>query len=157
MHDDLEPVIVPAGGGEAVFLVGDTYTTLLTGAQTGGRFTLLEALVPPDTGPPPHRHEAEDETFVMLDGELVFRVGDDAHVCGAGATIFVPRGVPHSFRNTGGRPATMLFIYSPSGMEGMFAEIGHPGQRGVVAPPLDPADVAAMIAVAGKYRFTITG
>ena len=46
----LAPVHVPPDGGDTVFLVGDTYTTILSGAQTGGAFTLLEALVPPDTG-----------------------------------------------------------------------------------------------------------
>ncbi len=64
----LAPVHVPPDGGATVFLVGDTYTTLLSGAETGGAFTLLEALVPPDTGPPPHFHQAEDETFLLLDG-----------------------------------------------------------------------------------------
>ncbi len=76
MAEGLEPVHVPADGGEAVFLVGDTYTTILSGAQTGGLFTLLEATVPRDTGPPPHIHHAEDETYVMLEGTLEFRVGD---------------------------------------------------------------------------------
>ena len=70
----LAPVIVGPLGGDTVFLVGDTYTTLLSGAETGGTFTLLEALVPPDTGPPPHHHNAEDETFIMLDGEVSFRI-----------------------------------------------------------------------------------
>jgi hypothetical protein len=45
------PVHVPPDGGDTVFLVGDTYTTLLSGAQTDGTFTLLEALVPAHTGP----------------------------------------------------------------------------------------------------------
>jgi len=40
-------------------------------------------------------------------------------------------------------------------MEGMFPEIGRPGARGVVGPPLGAADIAAMAAVAEKYRFTL--
>lgn len=153
----MRPVHVPPEGGETVFLVGDTYTTLLTGAQTGGAFTLLEALVPPDTGPPPHFHQAEDETFVLLDGEVTFHVGDDLVEARPGTVVFVPRGMAHSFRNSRGGLARMLFLYSPAGMEGMFAEIGHPGERRRQAPPLDPADVAAMISVAAKYRFSIVG
>jgi mannose-6-phosphate isomerase-like protein (cupin superfamily) len=151
----LQPVIVGPDGGDTVFLVGDTYTTLLTGAQTGGAFTLLEALVPPDTGPPPHHHNAEDETFILLDGEVSFRVGNDLCEARAGSVVFVPKGVVHSFRNKGTGVARMLFMYSPAGMEGMFAEIGAPGTRHVQAPPLDPADIARMMGVATKYRFTI--
>jgi hypothetical protein len=65
--------------------------------------------------------------------------------------------IPHSFRTSGTAPARMLFMYSPAGMEGMFAEIGTPGTRGVVGPPLGPADVAAMIGVAAKYNFVMPG
>jgi quercetin dioxygenase-like cupin family protein len=151
------PVHVPPDGGATVFLVGDTYTTLLSGAQTGGSFTLLEAVVPPDTGPPPHIHHAEDETFVLLEGELTFRVGDQVHASTAGTTVFVPRGTPHSFTNVGRGAARMLFLYTPAGMEGMFAEIGTPGARGHQAPARTRADVEAMIAVAAKYRFSIEG
>ncbi len=154
---DLAPVHVPPDGGTTVHLVGDTYTTLLTGDQTGGAFTLLEALVPPDTGPPPHRHLAEDETFLLLEGALTFHLGDAVHEAVPGTVLFVPRGADHSFRTSGTAPARMLFMYSPSGMEGMFAEIGTPGARGVVGPPLGPADVAAMIGVAAKYNFVMPG
>ena len=46
-------------------------------------------------------------------------------------------------------------MYSPAGMEGMFAEIGTPGTRGIQGPPLEFSDVEAMAAVAARYRFTI--
>ena len=152
---DLTPVCVGPDGGETVFLVGDTYTILLSGEQTGGAFTLLEAIVPPDTGPPPHHHNAEDETFILLEGKVTFHVGNQVIDASPGTTVFVPRGVVHSFKNTDSGLAKMLFMYNPPGMEGMFTEIGHPGTRNVQAPPLSMADVEAMIAVSGKYRFTI--
>ncbi len=149
-----DPIVVPADGGETVFLVGDTYTTLLSGAHTGGAFTLCEATVPANAGPPPHIHHDADETFFMLEGRLTFRVGSQSVDASPGTAVFVPRGVIHSFAN-GGDPARMLFLYAPAGMEGMFAEIGAPGTRGVVGPPLTATDVEAMIAVADKYRYTI--
>jgi mannose-6-phosphate isomerase-like protein (cupin superfamily) len=155
MTQTLEPVEVAGDGGETVFLVGDTYTTLLSGAQTGGAFTLLEALVPPDTGPPPHIHHAEDETFILIEGSLTLQVGERTVDARPGAVVFVPKGTRHSFKNVGVGVARMLFIYNPPGMEGMFAEIGKPGRRGVQAPPLDPKDVEAMIAIAPKYKFSI--
>ena len=151
----LDPVHVPPDGGETVFLVGDTYTTLLSGAQTGGTFTLLEALVPPESGPPPHYHIAEDETFILLEGRITFRFGDEVIDARPGTVVYVPRGTPHSFKNVAGGLARMYFMFSPAGMEGMFAEIGAPGVRGQQAPPLTMADLQAMMAVAAKYKFTV--
>lgn len=151
---DLQPVVVGPDEGDTVFLVGDAYTTLLTGAQTGGAFTMLEAVVNPDAGPPPHAHLDEEETFVLLDGTMTFTVDGTTHDARPGTVVLVPRGVVHSYRNVGDGPARMLFLYSPPGMEAMFPEIGRAAVRGVVPPPRDPADLTAMAGVAGKYRFT---
>ncbi|MEZ3177633.1 hypothetical protein KYY02_02565 [Streptomyces pimonensis] len=49
----------------------------------------------------------------------------------------------------------MYFLHVPGGMDGMFQEIGRPGVRGRVGPPLDPVDVVAMAEVAGKYGYTL--
>ena len=95
------PVHVPADGGESVFLVGDTYTTLLSGTQTGGVFTLLEALVLPEAGPPPHAHHGEEETFFLLQGHMVFTVGGQTYDAHPGSAIYVPRNVAHSYQNVG--------------------------------------------------------
>ena len=45
----------------------NTYTILLSGDDTGGRFTLIDMYVPPGGGPPPHRHDFE-ETFIVTEG-----------------------------------------------------------------------------------------
>ncbi len=69
-----------------------------------------------------------------------------------------PPGVAHSYSNVGTGPARMLFMYSPAGVEGMFAGIGKPGRRGAIPAPLDPADITAMAGLADKYGFTfLTG
>ena len=151
---DLRPVYVGSDDGPTVFLVGDTYTTLLSGQQTGGAFTLLEALVMPDAGPPPHAHHGEEETFVLLDGQMSFTVDGQTHDASTGTVLYVPRDVAHSYRNIGDGPARMLFMYSPAGMDGMVPEIGAPGRRGALPPPLNPADIEAMAAVADRYGFS---
>ena len=50
-------------------LVGDTYTILLSGNDTNGRYCLIDMLVPPGGGPGPHRHDFE-ESFTVLEGEI---------------------------------------------------------------------------------------
>jgi quercetin dioxygenase-like cupin family protein len=55
-------------------VVGDTYTVLLSGDDTDGRYCLIDMVVPPGGGPPPHRHDFE-ESFTVVEGaiEATFR------------------------------------------------------------------------------------
>jgi quercetin dioxygenase-like cupin family protein len=152
---DIPPVHVPSDGGEPVFLVGDTYTVLLKSTQTNGELSLVEAIVPADAGPPVHTHHGESETFLVLDGKLVITAGNDEYEVADGGVVYVPKGVKHSFRNLSHtKPARMYFFYAPGGMDGMFTEIGTPGVRGQVGPPLNEADVKAMGAAGEKYGYT---
>jgi quercetin dioxygenase-like cupin family protein len=47
-------------------VVGDTYTILVSGQDTAGRYTLIDMHVPPGGGPPPHRHDFEEMFTVCL-------------------------------------------------------------------------------------------
>jgi mannose-6-phosphate isomerase-like protein (cupin superfamily) len=55
-------------------IVGYTYTILLTGKDTAGRYCLIDMHIPPGGGPPPHRQDFE-ESFFVIAGELevIFR------------------------------------------------------------------------------------
>ena len=68
--------ILQAGKGRAVWVVGDHYTVKCSGDDTGGAFTLIEVLVPPGSGPPPHIHRREDEMFYVLEGEFEISIND---------------------------------------------------------------------------------
>src|ERR1700757_3680931 len=74
---------------EPLGVVGDTYTILLSGRDTAGRYTLIDMHVPPGGGPPPHRHDFE-ETFVLLDGELQATFRGAKRIVRAGETIHIP-------------------------------------------------------------------
>jgi hypothetical protein len=45
-----------------------------TGAQTGGLFALVEVMGLSGSGPPPHIHHREDESFYVLEGEYEFLI-----------------------------------------------------------------------------------
>src|SRR6478609_6588889 len=81
-------------------VVGDTYTILVSGADTAGRYTLIDMHVPPGGGPPPHRHDFE-EMFTILDGEIQVTFRGQTIVAQAGQTINVPANAPHAFTNAG--------------------------------------------------------
>jgi hypothetical protein len=66
---------VRATDGDAFWVVGDTYAIKTSAQLTGGAYGLVEASVPPGSGPPPHVHTREDEAFYVLDGQLEFTAG----------------------------------------------------------------------------------
>jgi quercetin dioxygenase-like cupin family protein len=115
-------------------LVGDTYTTLLSGKDTAGRFCLVDMHIPPGGGPPPHRHDFE-ESFVVLEGEVEATFRGVKSVAGAGQTLHIPANAPHQFHNKSDRPARLLCICSPAGQEEFFARVGVPVATRATAPP----------------------
>lgn len=108
-----------------VGLVGDTYTILLSGKDTTGRYCLIDMFVPPGGGPPPHRHDFE-ETFTLLEGQLDFIFRGDTKVVQAGDTVHIPANSPHQFHNSSSQPARMLCICAPAGQEQYFFDLGQP-------------------------------
>ena len=52
-----------------ISVAGGTYTIIVTGDETGGRYCLIDMLVSPAGGPPPHRHDFE-EMLTILEGEI---------------------------------------------------------------------------------------
>ncbi|MET9263099.1 cupin domain-containing protein [Amycolatopsis sp. NPDC004079] len=114
-------------------LVGDSYTILVSGEQTNGRYCLIDMRVPPGGGPPPHRHDFE-EMFTLLEGELRFTFRGEETIVHAGETVNIPANAPHFFRNISDRPARMYCVCSPAGQEEFFrqvasAEKAEQGQR----------------------------
>lgn len=148
------PVVVAPGAGKAVRgPVGGPLLFKVRGEQTNGALTVLENTIPPGTGPPLHVHDAQDEAWWIVSGAVRFQLGDELASAEAGAFVWVPRGVPHAFRNDGAVPATLLVLFTPSGMEPFFdavskadevraedfARLGARVGMTVVGPPLGPA------------------
>jgi quercetin dioxygenase-like cupin family protein len=137
-------------------LVGDTYTVLLRGEDTGGRYCLIDMHIPPGGGPPPHRHDFE-ETFVILEGELEATFRGVTQTVRGGETIHIPANAPHQFRNVSDKPVRALCTCAPAGQERFFEEVGvRVATRTTPPPPLDEAGETAFRekagALAAKYR-----
>jgi len=153
----------PAGDSKLPYIgiVGATYTILLTGKDTGGRFCLIDMHVPPGGGPPLHRHDFE-EAFTMLEGEIEVTFRGVKSVLRAGETANIPANAPHQFHNGTGQPARLLCICAPAGQEEFFLALGVP-VAGRTTPPPKP-DAASMAtfkekseALAPKYKTEFLG
>lgn len=148
---------VRSGEGQALWVVGDTYTIKASGDSTNGAFALIEASVPPGGGPPPHVHGREDEAFYLLDGELEVLAGRTTARARVGDFLYLPRGIVHGFTNPGVTPARMLILTAPAGFERFFAAAGVPARTGEQAPPLDPADFARLAELTRSYGADLAG
>ena len=93
-------------------------------ASTAGAYRLMESTVPPGgSGAPPHYHGRAEEGFYVLEGSLSMRLAEQELSAGAGSFVLVPRGVLHSFDNTGSVPARYLVIWSPAEAGRYFEEL----------------------------------
>lgn len=151
--DDLNRALAHASvegtGAAHIGLVGDTYTILLSGADTAGRYTLIDMYVPPGGGPGPHRHDFE-ESFTMLEGEIAVTFRGETRMVRAGETVNIPANAPHRFSNVSDRPARLLCVCAPAGQEEFFLEVGtRVAGRMTPPPPLDEAEQAAFLGKAG--------
>jgi quercetin dioxygenase-like cupin family protein len=119
---DRSPLHRPDGTGATYLGPGDVYRFLVTGAETGGAYFAMEAIVPPGGGPPPHIHRFEDETFYIVEGQCNVLLADEWITAGVGDFVNVPRGAVHRFQNQGTEAARMILTFTPAGIEKFFEE-----------------------------------
>ncbi len=72
----------------------------------------------PDSVPMPvaplHAHYDDDEAWYVLEGALAFQLGEQVIEAPAGAAVFAPRGLPHTYWNPHPSPARYLIILTPN-------------------------------------------
>jgi len=143
---------IPEGAGVAYWGPGELMTFLITGEETNGALFMSEISVAPGGGTPPHIHHREDEAFRLLEGMLTIQVGGDTITASAGDFAFLPRGIAHSFKNTGDGYAKALVLITPAGLEGFFTEVFEPAaDRSAAPPPASKELIGRALAAAPRY------
>jgi quercetin dioxygenase-like cupin family protein len=106
---------------------------LLRSEETAGEISVIESAAPPGfRGPTLHHHDF-DETFYVLEGELIFQLRDQLFRVTGGEVAFAPRGVPHTFTNLDAGTARYLIVCIPAGFERYFARMA--AERKGLEPP----------------------
>ena len=126
-----------ADDAPAYAMQGILWTMLADRDDTGGRWSMMEQLMPKGAGPPPHRHLWSDETFYILDGTITFLMGDEIRTAGKGAFVNIARNTRHAFR-VDSDTARILNGYTPASMEAMLAELGKRTDERTLPPPEAP-------------------
>lgn len=153
-----EPSVLATNEGQHLHFLNHLATIKVT-AETAGSLSVVEFVGPRGFGPPLHRHDHEDELFVILEGKIVFRSGDLEIEAEAGAHAFLPHGRPHTFQVLSDTARfTVVTASNTVGPEfdQMVAELGTPvAEPSLPEPaPIDPARVAE---INRKYGIEILG
>lgn len=149
MSSTAEPYVFQPGSSEQRWM-GDTSTYFLaTGGLTGGAFALVEERALRGESVPLHRHDADVESFYVLEGEISFYLGDKPAVrATGGAFVHVPGGTVHGFRIDSDH-ARYLILTTPRHAE-FYRAITSP-VRGT------SGDGAAIEAVCQEYGIQFVG
>lgn len=100
---------IPAGSGNRISFLGMDLIWKITAEASRGTILSFVQVAPPGTGVPMHRHLKEEENIFLIEGDLVFRLGDETFDVAPGDIVNMPRGAPHGFRIVGDHPAQILF------------------------------------------------
>lgn len=96
------PVINP-GPGE--------YVHVMEGQRNGyNNLTIGITETFPNGAPPMHSHEGE-ESHVLLEGNILYALGDTTFTMKGPYIINIPAGIPHAFKNIGKKTANLVVIF----------------------------------------------
>lgn len=143
MYSISDQYLLHQGEGEPI--TGTAFRYKIRSKDTGGRLTLLEAIMQPGELIPPHTHTLEDEFTSVYKGSIGVRVGENDYTVPTRSVIFKPRGILHSMWNPTPEPAILFETITPAGFEGFFEEMG---QLTITNRHESPAQVDA---IAAKY------
>lgn len=143
------PFVLPAGSGRRIDMGTFAMHVKASGDDTLAAFSLLESSEPSGFGPPMHIHRDCAEAFYVIEGEYLMFIDGNEWVCAAGSFVYVPTGVPHTFK-VGAVAGRKLNLYVPSAMVGYFDELAAASSRG--APTEEE-----LTAIALRYGMEVVG
>ncbi|WP_421944741.1 cupin domain-containing protein [Pedobacter sp.] len=119
-----KPIHIKSGGGKVGKIGEGDITFKFNKSQTDGHIGITESTLPVGVlGAPPHLHNGFDEICRVIQGTLTIMVGDEIFEVNEGDWHLRPRGIVHSFWNTGTKPVKFIEIYSPGGHESYMTEL----------------------------------
>jgi quercetin dioxygenase-like cupin family protein len=114
--------------------------------------SVLEHHAPHGDSPPLHIHRDEDEVFHVLEGDLRFLLSGHELRAGAGETLIVPKGAPHTYRVESPRGARMLTVTVGKAFERLVRALGRAAERDGLPEPAGPPTPEQMKVLASVCR-----
>jgi quercetin dioxygenase-like cupin family protein len=113
---------IARGEGEAIWLNGALVNLKSAGEWSDGRFVFAEIALPRGRATGLHI-DPTDETFYVLEGEVLFHLDGEEYRAGAGETVQIRRGVPHAFTAVT-ETARFLYFNVPGTHDRLFRDGG---------------------------------
>lgn len=151
------PVFRAAGAGDAIWSMGNRFTHKVTAAESASALTLTEVIAPVGAAPPLHVHHREAEVFYVLEGTMLYQAGDQRFELTPGSSIYLPLGLPHSFRVSGTSPARFLALTIPGGVDSLYMQIGRLAAGPGLPEPPTSEEVAAWLRVSQTFGIEVVG
>ena len=134
-------VIQPGQGAVANYAPGRSIVLKLLSGETGGSIMMFEASAPVGAKSTLHLHRDSDEVAYVLAGQFTFLIGEEVTTGGPGTSAFMPRGVRHAWKSTGGESGLVLFLYTPAGAGGLIEEQQRTGSNFSSMSPTERAEM----------------
>jgi quercetin dioxygenase-like cupin family protein len=115
---------------EQIGLFGIDIKILVTGDMTNNKYSLIELSFPagPEREVALHKHSKEDVTICVIEGNFVFRYGNQELKKGFGkddTPFTLEKDIPHSYKKVGEQNGILLMIFRPAGFENFFRDLGQ--------------------------------
>ncbi|MDX6585024.1 MAG: hypothetical protein QOI10_4208 [Solirubrobacterales bacterium] len=142
---------------EPVWYGNSLFEFLVPAESSGGTISVFRSTFAAGFSPPRHVHTREDEVFMVEAGAVTFWIDERELAAGPGTTVYMPRGVPHTFR-VDSDGAVILGVMTPGHFESLFRQLGVPAPERTLPPAgAVPFDVARVMAAQEERGTRVVG
>lgn len=142
--------------GVALWMLGGLYEIKASAKETNGEMSIVEATIPDGAGAPMHVHNCGEAIFVLEGSLRLYRGDNEVFDAGPGDLVYYPKGTLEGVENVSGKPARVLLIYSPGGMDDFFAEAGEPAKAREIPPASsEPFDLDRITEIAARHGMEV--
>lgn len=107
---------------------GSQFTIKVLTSESNDRYTILDVLHKPNTGPAKHKHPAGPETFCIVEGRYQFFLEGKLIQAKDGDVVCIPTGASHRFVT--GPNGGHVIVISPPNLEKYFLEVSKLLRKG---------------------------
>ena len=138
--------------------LGCLATVQVDPADNGGRFGLVEMLIPSGDQPPLHVHTDTDEGFHVIEGEMTLWLeGHDPFKLGPGQSVVAPHAVPHTYKITSSEDARVFVSSTPGRFVQFVKDYADPTDATGLTPMAGPPDMERLNASATEHGIQLLG